>query len=121
VKVASYRPVVSEFLGCAQPPFAHEPGEHEAVASMCTLASQGMGSAKACSIIHRRMPNSALWLIKTFLMTSDGDFTGVKITSDPNYLAMVASEINGRPRKIHNWKTPSKIFAELVEANASTG
>jgi IS30 family transposase len=46
---------------------------------------------------------------------------GVEITSDPNYLAMVASEINGRPRKIHNWKTPSEIFAELVEANASTG
>jgi IS30 family transposase len=45
---------------------------------------------------------------------------GVPITSDPNYLAMVASEINDRPRKIHNWKKPSEIFAELVEANAST-
>ncbi|MCA1697056.1 MAG: IS30 family transposase [Actinobacteria bacterium] len=46
---------------------------------------------------------------------------GVKITSDPNYLAMVASEINDRPRKIHNWKKPSELFTELVEANASTG
>jgi IS30 family transposase len=46
---------------------------------------------------------------------------GVTITSDPNYLAMVASEINDRPRKIHNWKKPSELFTELVEANASTG
>jgi transposase, IS30 family len=46
---------------------------------------------------------------------------GVAITSDPNYLAMVASEINDRPRKIHNWKKPSELFTELVEANASTG
>src|SRR3954469_407782 len=45
---------------------------------------------------------------------------GVPITSDPKYLAMVASEINDRPRKIHNWKKPSEIFTELVEANAST-
>jgi IS30 family transposase len=44
---------------------------------------------------------------------------GVPITDDPKYLAMVASEINDRPRKIHNWKKPSEIFAELVEANAS--
>ena len=46
---------------------------------------------------------------------------GVTITSNPNYLAMVASEINDRPRKIHNWKKPSELFTELVEANASTG
>ena len=46
---------------------------------------------------------------------------GVTITSDPHYLAMVASEINDRPRKIHNWKKPSELFTELVEANASTG
>lgn len=45
---------------------------------------------------------------------------GVPITSDPKYLAMVASEINDRPRKIHAWKKPSEIFAELVEAHAST-
>jgi IS30 family transposase len=45
---------------------------------------------------------------------------GVPISSDPNYLAMVASDINDRPRKIHDWKKPSEIFAELVEANAST-
>ncbi|WP_412102823.1 IS30 family transposase [Plantactinospora sp. KLBMP9567] len=44
----------------------------------------------------------------------------VPITSDPKYLAMVASEINDRPRKIHGWKKPSEIFTELVEANAST-
>jgi transposase, IS30 family len=46
---------------------------------------------------------------------------GIDITSDPEYLAIVACEINGRPRKIHNWKTPSELFAELVETNASTG
>lgn len=46
---------------------------------------------------------------------------GVTITSDPEYLATVASEINDRPRKIHNWKKPSELFTELVEANASTG
>jgi IS30 family transposase len=45
---------------------------------------------------------------------------GVTITSDPNYLATVASEINDRPRKIHNWKKPSELFTELVEAHAST-
>jgi IS30 family transposase len=45
---------------------------------------------------------------------------GVEITSDPNYMAMVACEINDRPRKIHNWKKPSEVFAELVEAHAST-
>lgn len=34
---------------------------------------------------------------------------GEPITSDPKYLAMVASDINDRPRKIHNWKKPSEI------------
>jgi IS30 family transposase len=45
---------------------------------------------------------------------------GIPIPSDPDYLAMVASDINDRPRKIHNWKKPSEIFTELVESNAST-
>ena len=45
---------------------------------------------------------------------------GVPITGDPNYLAMVAAEINDRPRKIFSWKKPSEIFTELVEADAST-
>jgi transposase, IS30 family len=45
---------------------------------------------------------------------------GVEITSDPHYLAAVAAEINDRPRKIHHWKKPSEIFAELLEADAST-
>src|SRR3954462_401775 len=44
---------------------------------------------------------------------------GVPITSDPAYLAMVAAEINDRPRKIFDWKKPSEIFAELVESDAS--
>jgi transposase, IS30 family len=44
---------------------------------------------------------------------------GVEITSDPTYLAMVACDINDRPRKIHNWKKPSEVFAELVESDAS--
>ena len=45
---------------------------------------------------------------------------GVPITSDPNYLAAVAAEINDRPRKIFDWKKPSEIFTELVESHAST-
>ena len=46
---------------------------------------------------------------------------GEEITSDSKYLAMVACDINDRPRKIHNWKKPSELFTELVELNASTG
>ena len=45
---------------------------------------------------------------------------GVQITSDPYYLAAIAAEINDRPRKIHSWKKPSEVFAELLEADAST-
>ena len=45
---------------------------------------------------------------------------GIPITSDPAYLAMVAAEINDRPRKIFDWKKPSEIFTELVESHAST-
>jgi transposase, IS30 family len=46
---------------------------------------------------------------------------GTPISSDPKYLAMVACDINDRPRRIHNWKKPSELFTELVESNASTG
>jgi IS30 family transposase len=45
---------------------------------------------------------------------------GVAITSDPNYLAAIAAEINDRPRKIHDWRKPSEVFAELLGADAST-
>jgi IS30 family transposase len=45
---------------------------------------------------------------------------GVDITSDHTYLAMVAAEINDRPRKIHGWKKPSEVFAELLASDAST-
>lgn len=41
------------------------------------------------------------------------------ITADPKYLAAIAGEINDRPRKIHNWKKPSELFAELLQS-AST-
>jgi IS30 family transposase len=44
---------------------------------------------------------------------------GVDITSDSKYLAMVACDINDRPRKIHNWKKPSEVFAELIASDAS--
>lgn len=44
---------------------------------------------------------------------------GTEITSDRKYLAMVACDINDRPRKIHNWKKPSEVFAELLESDAS--
>lgn len=46
---------------------------------------------------------------------------GVEITSDPTYLAMVASDINDRSRTIYNGESPSPLFAELVEPNVSTG
>jgi IS30 family transposase len=45
---------------------------------------------------------------------------GVEITSDPTYLAAIAAEINDRPRKIHDWRKPSEVFTELLEADAST-
>jgi IS30 family transposase len=45
---------------------------------------------------------------------------GVEITSDPNYLAAIAAEINDRPPEIHDWRKPSEVFAELLEADAST-
>jgi IS30 family transposase len=44
---------------------------------------------------------------------------GVEITSAPAYLTMVAAEINDRPRKIHGWKKPSEVFAELIASDAS--
>jgi len=34
-------------------------------------------------------------------------------------LAMVACDINDRPRKIHNSKKPSEVFAELIASDAS--
>lgn len=46
---------------------------------------------------------------------------GTAIATDPHYLAAVAAEINDRPRKIHDWKKPSEVFTELLEADASTG
>jgi IS30 family transposase len=46
---------------------------------------------------------------------------GTEITADRDYLASVAAEINDRPRKILNWKKPSELFTELLNANASTG
>lgn len=45
---------------------------------------------------------------------------GIDIPSDPAHLAAVAAEINDRPRKIHNWKKPSEVFAELLTLDAST-
>ncbi|MFT7835471.1 IS30 family transposase [Saccharothrix sp. BKS2] len=45
---------------------------------------------------------------------------GVDIPSDPRYLAAIAAEINDRPRKIHDWRKPSEVFTELLEADAST-
>jgi IS30 family transposase len=49
------------------------------------------------------------------------DLPAVKLAvGSPNYLATIASEINDRPRKIHNWKKPSELVTELVETHAST-
>jgi IS30 family transposase len=45
---------------------------------------------------------------------------GIDITSDPAYLASIAGDINDRPRKIHDWKKPSEVFAELISSDAST-
>lgn len=46
---------------------------------------------------------------------------GSPITSDRDYLATVAAEINDRPRKILAWKKPAELFTELLAASASTG
>lgn len=45
---------------------------------------------------------------------------GDEITNDPAYLASVACDINDRPRKIHGWKKPSEVFAEILQADAKT-
>jgi len=45
---------------------------------------------------------------------------GIDITHDPAYLAAIAAEINDRPRKLHNWRKPSEVFTELLEADASS-
>jgi IS30 family transposase len=45
---------------------------------------------------------------------------GTMITSDRDYLAAVAAEINDRPRKILAWKKPSEAFAELLAESATT-
>ncbi|GGK41317.1 hypothetical protein GCM10010124_37720 [Pilimelia terevasa] len=45
---------------------------------------------------------------------------GIDITSNPDYLATVAAEINDRPRKILGWKKPSEVFTELISSDAST-
>ena len=45
---------------------------------------------------------------------------GTVITSDRDYLAAIAAEINDRPRKILGWKKPSEAFTELLTQNAST-
>ncbi len=42
---------------------------------------------------------------------------GVEIPSDPTYLSMIAADINDRPRKIFDWKKPSEVFSELIEAS----
>ncbi|MDP9410353.1 MAG: IS30 family transposase [Actinomycetota bacterium] len=46
---------------------------------------------------------------------------GTPITSDGDYLAAVAAEINDRPRKILGWKKPSEVFAEHLASSATTG
>ena len=63
----------------------------------------------------RRPPPAPIRIVREYFSK------GVEISSDPKYLAMVACDINDRPRKIHNWKKPSELFTELVKSNASTG
>lgn len=47
---------------------------------------------------------------------------GTDIPADPDYLWAVAREINGRPRKILDWKKPAEVFADLLTSKiASTG
>jgi transposase, IS30 family len=47
---------------------------------------------------------------------------GTDIPADPDYLWAVAREINGRPRKILDWKKPAEVFAGLLTSEiASTG
>jgi transposase, IS30 family len=35
-------------------------------------------------------------------------------------LTVTQAIINDRPRKIHDWRKPSEVFTELLEADAST-
>jgi len=47
---------------------------------------------------------------------------GTDIPDDPDYLWAVAREINGRPRKILDWRKPAEVFAELLTSGiACTG
>jgi IS30 family transposase len=45
---------------------------------------------------------------------------GTDIPNDPDYLWAVAREINGRPRKILNWRKPAEVFAELLTSKIAT-
>lgn len=45
---------------------------------------------------------------------------GTDIPDDPDYLWAVAREINGRPRKILDWKKPAEVFAELLTSNIAS-
>ncbi|MFV3115944.1 transposase, partial [Gordonia amicalis] len=38
----------------------------------------------------------------------------------PGILANVAAELNGRPRKRHNWKTPTEELDRLLQSDESS-
>ncbi|WP_232838889.1 IS30 family transposase [Streptomyces triticisoli] len=47
---------------------------------------------------------------------------GTDITTDPAYLQAVAGELNSRPRRILDYRTPAEVFTELLTSSiASTG
>ena len=44
---------------------------------------------------------------------------GTGLPSDPERLAEVADELNGRPRKTLGWKTPAEAMAEFLDSQAA--
>jgi transposase, IS30 family len=43
-----------------------------------------------------------------------------EITADPAYLNAVAAELNGRPRRILDYRTPAEVFTELLTSSIAS-
>jgi transposase, IS30 family len=43
-----------------------------------------------------------------------------EITADPGYLNAVAAELNGRPRPILGYRTPTEVFTELLTSSIAS-
>jgi IS30 family transposase len=45
---------------------------------------------------------------------------GTEITDDQTYLALVARELNNRPRRILDYRTPAEVFTDLLTSSIAT-